>query len=237
MGKATAGVLEELAQFFGAQALGGIGVAPIRAQSYQPGGSGGYDPVTDMRLANLVASGLTQKQWARTRQALDELSAADVEVLRLACGDRHDERFPRVAAQLPEALEQGRRIAERWARTAQLEELHRVLRQRGVSGVAAAQRILEEEPRVRVRVGWREVQRAAYVGVREGEIDVGEQATARVDAAVEAYVRARDAVPSMKRAKREREERRCAEYRASLRASREEKERARFEARLRRAAT
>lgn len=233
MGKATRGVLEELAQFFGAQVMAGIGAVPIRAQSYEPGGSGGYNPVTDTRLANLVANGLTQKQWARTRQALDELSAADVEVLRLASADR--EGFTRVAAQLPEALEQGRRLAERCARMTLLEELHRVLRQRGVGGVTAAQRILEEEARIRPRVGWREVQRAALVGVREGEIDVGEQATARVEAAVEAYVRARDAIGSHKRARCEREERRRAELRASLRASREEKERARFEARLRRA--
>lgn len=229
MGKLTQGILEELTAYFHGEHGG---EAAIRAQSYEPHGTG-YDPATDARLARLVLRRRTNQEWARVRRVIDELAAPVVEVLRLVVAGGG---VLAVAARLPSALAQGRELAIAQARERELDLVYTIAVQRGLSPMTCAMRVLEADARIRnVHVTSREVELTTALAVRHGQIDVDDEANAVVDQAVDAYVTARERLKATKRAvKAERERERQALLDEAL-GKRRRKERERFEAKLRRA--
>lgn len=234
MGKLTQGILDELTAYF----REGADHAAVRAQAYEPHGVG-FDPATDTRLVTLMA----RHRDPRARlahMALDELATGHVVVLRLAT-QAPAPGFPAVACRLPSAQAQGRAMAAVEARERALGVELALARWRGLSPMTCAVRVLEadaalEGGRRELRVTEREVERATWLGVAHGLIDVGAEATATVDEAVDAYVAAREALRAARRAERDG---RRAEAAAAVDAAlgrQEARERARLARRLRGAA-
>lgn len=229
-------VMQELAEYFAHASRSGS-VFTIAAQTYEPGAPG-YDPVTDRRLERLVAAGLmaTRRPEARVARAVADLSPAQVGILRLACtdtiGDWHE-----VASQLPSAIVRGRRIVEAESRNAYLDVVLRGARDQGVSGMVAAQRVLEADrrtPRTVVSDARAiEAIRSALWHSPDDHADLVAEARALVTAAVEAYRAAHAAVGTTKRRLRDREQLRREGLLAELRGKSATKRQARFEARLR----
>lgn len=229
-------VLQELAEYF-AQASRSWPVFTIAAQSYEPGAPG-YDPVTDRRLERLVAAGLmaTRGTEARVARAIDELSAAHVEILRLACRDTSGS-WASIASRLPVAIARGRRLAEAESHQAHLESVLRFARFQGASGLVAAQRVLEADRRTPRAVVTEaraiETIRSAIWHSPDDHEDVITEARALVVAAVEAYKAAHAAIGTAKRRVREREQLRREGLLAELQGKSAAKRQARFESRLR----
>lgn len=233
MAKLAGGVLDELSEFFGRQTTD---ADVLCAQAYEPKGSG-YDPATDMRLVRLVARAqrFDRSTWARVKRVVDELPADVVDVLRRAVA-RPDGGYPLVACRLPSALARGRELAEQAARERMLEAVHAVAVRRGIRGIALATLVLDADQARPVVVLPTDVEAATTRAVMHGIIDVGDEATFVVEAAVDAYVAARATVGGMKRAdqaRRRREREALLDEQLGVLASREAR---RFERRMKRAA-
>jgi len=234
MGKLTAAIYDELTAYFTAPATAPTGIG---AQTYEPHASVAYSPVTDTRLVRLVhvSRSIGTTAWARVQRVVDELPAAQVEVLRLACA-APSEGYPLVAARLPSALAQGRVLAESMAVELRLEAAYNAARRDGASGMVVACRVLERERELRlraVRVSEADVRDATLRAVLHDVIDVADEANAVVDQAVDAYVAARERTRATKRAFRADVAKARVALLDELLGKKRRKATARFEARLR----
>lgn len=231
MAKLTTQLLEELTTYFRGDDLR----SDIVAQSYAPH-AGSYDPSTDTRLERLLAQA-SSPVVRRVAAVMATLPPATVLVLRLAAHAPQD-GFPAVAARLPAAVAEGRAVAEQEARTAMLEAVLSLAVARGLSPMASAMRVLEADadPLRPVHVSPRAVQLATEALVRHGLIDVSDAAEAVVDQAVDAYVAASMRMRDEHRAIRERRRAEAARVVDELLERKADRERARFERKLRGAA-
>lgn len=245
MRKLTATDIQELTAYF--MTIAPVGAATgLAAQSYEPGGGSTYTPVTDTRLVRLCegAKRLATSDWARMKRVVDQMLDAPggdgaVRTLRLACSDP-SAGWPEIACRTPTAMKLGRQAAEDQERHDLLQGVHDATSARGQSPMTVAMRVLEADRRLYV-AGVRVDDAKARLCARrliangKGDLDAVTQETgAIVDAAAKALRAARDQVGASARKRREAEEQRRRDFRAELRADREAKETARFEARLRR---
>lgn len=237
--KLTEGILEELREYFSSWMGGDQDVA---AQGYEFGGHE-YDPATDKRLARLVLHRCINPEWARVRRIIDEMTAPTVEVLRLAVANA-SKGYPLVACLLPSALAQGRALALAAARENALDLELRIARRLRLSPMACAMRVLAMDAefqtgRRRLQVTSAEVRRATELGVTHGDIDVADESTGIVNAAVDQYTDARERLDATRRAMKARRaaenERLLEEALGKVRRRRERRERESYERRIRRA--
>lgn len=251
MRKLTATDIQELTAYFLASAPMGAATG-LAAQGYEPGGGGTYTPVTDTRLVRLCeeAKRLSKSDWARVKRVVDQMLDAPggedaVRTLRLACSDP-SAGWPEVACRTPTALRIGRRAAEEQAWTDQLQGALDAAVSRQQSPMTVAMRVLETDRRLYLAGGVRVDDAHARFAARSLLISRGKSGHESLDAitqetdlaisvAATALRDARDQVGASARARRDAEDRRRRDFRDELRAKREAKETARYEARLRRA--
>lgn len=258
----TSGDIAELTYFFTTPDAGALRGEVLAAQTYEPKGSGTYDPYTDTRLVTLVTSAVraSKSEATRVKRVLEHLLEATdgrkhFDILRRAFepleGKRQvlpleEFRYPEVARITPAALEAGVELAQAEERTRLLEAAYEAARVSGCSSISTAARVLETDRRLElygVRVHDSDVRSAAGRAIeramnpRDAALltAVKKQMLDLVNAAGDAYRAARDDLGASRR--RDRAERRKAneDLLAELLGKKHRKERERFEARLRRA--
>lgn len=229
MSKLTHGDVEALRRFFASPLTAGYRTC-IAAQSYEPRGPG-YDPSTDAKLARLVFDGVRhgRSEWAVTKRVLDQISDANLEVLRIAVAGG----AAAIAVRMPAALAAGRKLAAERARTKALTEVTQ--RKDGASPMTIATRVLEADRAFEFhpeRMSVLEARNCAHDAIEAGLVDVAEEAAAIVSAAIDAYHSARKLAGEWKAAAERREDERRAAFRAELADRKASKEAARYERRL-----
>lgn len=232
----------------------------VVAQTYDPRGSGTYDPTTDYRLEHMVSAALArhQSEWSRVRRAFDRLLEAPdgrvhFEVLRRAFAplpahalSEKAFRWPEVAVVTHAALERAGVAAIEAEHVRLLDVAHRGALLDRCSPMSIACRVLEADRRLlahgfivtedMVRAA---VRRLLERAVKNLEVDVLDAVRAEmqrlVEAAGDAYRAARSDAGATKRA--ERAERKRANEAALDEAlgKKRRKEAERFAAKIRRA--
>lgn len=235
MGKLTSADVQELSWFFSQQAPPLPG-AVVAAQTYEPRGSGGYDPYSDQRLAQLVlgSNSSVARHYARVSRVfavtLERFGAQVRDTLRLAYGchavlslDTREFRFPDVSVTTKTAIERGTRLAIEVEHARLLETTLTDARVSGLSPIACAVRVLEADMRLQLAGGPKVPPDAVFVGVvtalqraTKNRDDaflaaVKDETMELIEAAAEAYLSVRRELgATMKKEKESRQQKRAA---------------------------
>ncbi|MGE0792469.1 MAG: hypothetical protein AB7S26_42735 [Sandaracinaceae bacterium] len=221
----------------------------LAAQSYEPRGSGSYDPFADDRLARLVLEARDPRttQWGRIASILSSLETATRDVLAEAFGPDAESdgvfAFPRVAALCPAALQRGRELAREQEHHRLLERAYQAARHHGAGPVDCAARVLILDAQLEARGGppvvddairdgvWLALQRAS----RDAEFaaKVNTETQEAVQAALDSYQRRRAELGATRREVAREQERRRTAALDELLGKKRKREAARFDARLR----
>lgn len=184
----TSGDVVELTYFFTTEGLAAYAGETLRAQTYEPRGSGVYNPTTDLRLMRLVGAALhrSRSEESRLRRIVghlletpdgrrhfDVLRRAFTPLPRLAL-PTSIVRYPEVACITTAALERGRELARKEGHMRMLEAAYEAAHTAGCSPIATAMRVYEADWRVTVH------------GVRIQDEDVRSAASRAIDKAIAA---------------------------------------------------
>jgi len=170
----TNGDVAELTYYFATPDGGTTSGESLAAQTYEPRGSGSYDPYTDNRLARLVAAGVRRHRSDETRvkrvieqllerpdgrKHFDTLRRA-FEPLPLRALSEDEFRWPEVARITSAAIARGRELAEHEEHQRLLEGAYDEAKTAGCSSISTSMRVLEADRRIFIH------------GVRVQDIDV-----------------------------------------------------------------
>lgn len=224
----------------------------VAAQTYEPRGSGVYDPTTDMRLVGMLvaASHVRQSEWSRVAIIMDGLGAATVDVLRRAFGPLPSDalstksfRYPAVAVITRPALERARTVAREDEHRRLLEVAQLDAMRDGCSPMSVAMRVLNTDRCVRAvvtddmvrRAARRTLERALKADDVELLVAVKLEMQRLVDEAGDAYRAARSSHGATKRQAKAAQRKANEALLDEQLGKKRRKESERFEARLRRA--
>lgn len=252
----TVGDIAELTWYFAEPGADWVVAHALRAQTYDGGGAGGYDPYADDTLATLVQAGLARHttQHARVTRVLHGLPSDMRLTLRLAFGPRDGAalpekafRYPGVAPYTPTALRRGRTLACDDARLDVGQRVYFAALASGCSPFVVAERVLRRlddapipvTPDDAARAARRALERALRQANTETEFlcAVRSEMLELVAAAGEAYRARRRELGEGRRQEKARRKRASVELLERELGKRRAKERSRFELRLARGRT